>query len=93
MRKWIPTIWGLIIGSIYGLYLLLFVAPENIPGFISVSVGKLGTLFLKATSEAAGLVFVAYGMVLFCAVLGAIVGFVGGLVLKAPRKARTPDSP
>jgi hypothetical protein len=82
MRKRIPVTLGIVLGLAYGLYLIFFVPSEQMPGFIAACVGGLGDLLAKGASEAFAFVFVMCGVPLFCATLGAALGFGVGLLLK-----------
>ena len=86
MRKWLPTILGFLAGSFYGVYLIGFVKSDEIPRFIGVSVGWLGSFSMKGGSEPAVLSFAILGLILFCGMIGAVAGFVLGFLARVARR-------
>jgi hypothetical protein len=92
MRKYLPALWGFLAGCGVGLYMVCCVKSEEVPWFIGAPVGWLGSLFARGASEASVLVLALLGIILWCGVLGAVLGFLAGLVVHMT-KARLNGSP
>jgi hypothetical protein len=87
MKKWIPTLSGLFIGVLFGVYLLCQPA-EAIPSFIRFRVEHISVfLGTHLTSDSdIGLDLLGPVCLFFCALLGALIGFGTGALLKMTRR-------
>ncbi len=84
MKRWTPIVYGLIAGAVLGV-VLLFQKPESVPLFLNDDLmaitGFLRRCLLPGDDPMASFVFVIPVMILYCAILGALVGSVFSLIL------------
>jgi hypothetical protein len=89
MKKWLPTLCGLIVGGLFGVYLLCL-PEEAIPSFIRFKVEHicvfLGRTLVSNSDPLGGFAFLGPVCVLFCALPGALIGFGTGLLLTVMRR-------
>ncbi len=87
MRKWLPTILGFSVGFVIGLYVLFFVKPQETPWFVSGPVESISRFLqhwlMPNSDPMAAFLFMIPLIPLYCAVIGAGVGFSLGLLLAA----------
>jgi hypothetical protein len=89
MRNWLPIIIGFLIGGAVG-FVLLYFPVESIPNFILIPVNStacfLRRIFMPNTDPMAAFLLVIPLVILYCAMLGSILGAIVQVMIAGFRK-------